>query len=135
MDNTRRLLQICWCVTALFVIATIGAYCCNFKGHGWSNNPEQWGQLGDYFGGLLNPIFSLINLVVLTYISISITRIEDKRNQWTLQELARPLGQVICGDYENLIPVKLKNCGLGPLIITNIIVIHTNGTVSNNLVQ
>lgn len=135
IDNTRRLLNICWIITAILIAASVGTYIYNFCGRSVSDNPEQWGQFGDYLGGILNPIISLINLVVLTYISISISRIEDRRNQWTLQELARPLGQIICGDYEDLIQVKLKNCGLGPLIITNIIVRHTNGTISDNLVQ
>ncbi|MBC3456912.1 hypothetical protein [Pseudomonas mosselii] len=30
-----------------------------------SDSPEQWGQLGDYFGGLLNPVLSFISLVLL----------------------------------------------------------------------
>jgi len=135
IDNTRRLLNICWTFTAILIVASVGTYVYNFCGRGISESPEQWGQFGDYLGGILNPIISLINLIVLTYLSISISRIEERRNQWTLQELARPFGQIICGDYEDLIQVKLKNCGLGPLIITNIIVTHSNGTISNNLVK
>ncbi len=133
--NTRRLLIISWTITTVLFILTVGSYICNFWRYGISDDPAQWGQVGDYFGGILNPVISLISLIVLTYISITVSRIEDQRNEFTLQELARPLGQVICGDYENLIQVKLKNCGLGPLIITNIIVRHSNGTVTNNLVQ
>ena len=133
--NTKRLLIISWTITAIVLFLTVGSYLYNFLGHHISDNPEHWGQAGDYFGGILNPIISLISLIVLTYISISVSRIEENRNQFTLQELARPLGQIICGDYENLIQVKIKNCGLGPLIVNEIIVRHTNGTISNNLVQ
>lgn len=117
------------------VITTIGFYAYNFRNHVISTNSENWGHFGDYLGGVLNPIISLINLVVLTYITISINRIEDQRNQWTLQELARPVGQIICGDYEDLIEVKLKNCGLGPLLIRNIIIKKTDGSISNSLID
>jgi hypothetical protein len=34
-----------------------------------SGNPEQWGQTGDYFGGVLNQIFSGANLIVTILIA------------------------------------------------------------------
>jgi hypothetical protein len=135
MENTGLLLRICWSVIALTVITTVGVYTYNFNNHVISQESENWGHFGDYLGGTLNPIISLVNLVVLTYITISINRIEDRRNRWTLQELARPRGQIVCGDYENLIEVKLKNCGLGPLIIKNIIIRKTDGSTSNSLIH
>lgn len=133
--NTRRLLIIGWAITAVVFIATVGSYIYNFRGHSISDDPAQWGQVGDYFGGILNPIISLISLIVLTYLSISVSRIEDQRNEFTLQELARPLGQIICGDYEDILEVKFKNCGLGPLTIKEIIVSRNNQKVSNNLIK
>lgn len=42
------------------------AYTAAFIKNGWSKSPEAWGQLGDYIGGLLNPLiafFALLGLV------------------------------------------------------------------------
>ncbi len=128
-------MNISWLIIIIVLIATVWIYICNFSNQGISKKTENWGHLGDYLGGVLNPFFSLINLVVLTYITISLNRIEDTRNQWTLQELARPRGQIVCGDYENLIEVKLKNCGLGPLIVKEIHIKKIDGSISNNLIN
>jgi uncharacterized membrane protein len=133
--NTRRLLIFSWSITAILLFLTVGAFVCNFWRHGMSNDPAQWGHVGDYFGGVLNPFISLISLIVLTYISIAVSKIEDQRNEFTLQELARPLGQIICGDYEDQLEIKFKNCGLGPLIIKEIIILKNNQKVSNNLIK
>lgn len=32
--------------------------------NGISQNPEQWGQLGDFFGGLLNPTFAFFHCLL-----------------------------------------------------------------------
>lgn len=36
-----------------------------FLGFGLSDKPEVWGQLGDYVGGVLNPLLSFISIVLL----------------------------------------------------------------------
>lgn len=44
------------------------SYILNFYvhlGYAISDNPETWGQLGDYAGGILNPLLSFISLVLL----------------------------------------------------------------------
>ena len=120
--NTKRLLIISWTVTAILVIATVLSYVINFRNASISTSPEHWGQLGDFIGGILNPFIALINLVVLTYISISISRIEEDRNKFTLQELARPYGEIRTTRQDMGLIINYKNCGLGPLIITKIAV-------------
>lgn len=49
----------------------IGSYVLNFRNSSISNNPSDWGVLGDYLGGVLNPLISLITLFFLikTYLS------------------------------------------------------------------
>jgi len=134
MKKVSTLLRISWIITISIVVCTIGIYIYKFGGQEISKSSEQWGQLGEYFGGIVGPVVALINLIVLSYISIAITRIEEERNQFTLQELARPLGQIMCGDYENEIYIKFKNCGMGPLTIKEIIVLENNEEISHNLV-
>ncbi|QDQ25641.1 hypothetical protein FNU76_04325 [Chitinimonas arctica] len=48
----------------LFTIVT-AAYAINFIGYPISEKPEAWGQLGDYIGGLLNPVLSFISIILL----------------------------------------------------------------------
>lgn len=56
----------CICVAVVVV-----AYVLNFSGANISNDPSDWGVLGDYFGGVLNPLISLFTLFFLikTYLS------------------------------------------------------------------
>jgi len=131
----KGILITAWTLTAVVTVVIILSYILNFYDHPISENPENWGQFGDFMGGLLNPFISIINLFVLTYISFALSKIEENRNKWTIQELARPLGQIICGDYEDVFEVKLKNCGLGPLRISDIIITNTNGKISNSLIN
>lgn len=51
-------------VLAVFPIYT---YWESFGDRDRSTNPEQWGQLGDYIGGLLNPIIALATLISVLY--------------------------------------------------------------------
>ncbi|SPO54698.1 conserved protein of unknown function [Pseudomonas sp. JV551A1] len=54
---------------ASFLAAVVcGSYIFKFglaEHYSISDNPEQWGQLGDYIGGLLNPSLSFISIVLL----------------------------------------------------------------------
>lgn len=47
-----------------------------------SNDKETWGQFGDYFGGLLNPVLSFFALVALLYtIIIQSTELKETRRE------------------------------------------------------
>ncbi|MCX9469358.1 hypothetical protein IG522_17955, partial [Vibrio cholerae] len=50
------------------MLVVFGSYVVNFYyklGYGLSDDVAVWAQLGDYAGGLLNPILSFISLVLL----------------------------------------------------------------------
>lgn len=51
---------------AAFLLATTALYAYFFSSTPISDNPERWGQLGDYFGGTLNPLLSFISILLLT---------------------------------------------------------------------
>lgn len=55
----------------LCVAMVIGSYIYNFSSNPISSTPSDWGVLGDYFGGVLNPLISAITLYFLikTYLS------------------------------------------------------------------
>lgn len=49
-------------------------YVDHFKSHEVSNDPVAWGVLGDYFGGILNPILSFLSLCILGYLTYVVAR-------------------------------------------------------------
>lgn len=58
-----------------FAIFVAGLYMWKFRGGSLSNEPEKWGQFGDYLGGVVNPAVGLVT-VFLVVISIAIQRRE-----------------------------------------------------------
>lgn len=46
-------------------LVVVGGYAANFYDSGLSGSPEHWGQLGDYFGGVLNPILGFTTIFIL----------------------------------------------------------------------
>jgi hypothetical protein len=55
-------------------------YVRQFSGFDISDTPEHWAQLGDYIGGLLNPILSFISILLLVH-SLSLQRESNKEVQ------------------------------------------------------
>lgn len=60
----------------LFTIPSLLWGCC-----GSHSNPGDWGNFGDYFGGLLSPIIGYLSLAVTVWIAFAISEIDDKRNE------------------------------------------------------
>lgn len=76
-------------IAILAAISVIAIYTYKFSGNGLSSSPEAWGQLGDYMGGLLNPILSLINICVFVMLTIVIQNATDKHNEEALNSAKR----------------------------------------------
>ena len=100
-----------------------------------SNNPENWSQFANYLGGVIGSFISLLNLIMLTYLSIRLVKNDDERNKWTLQELARPLGNIITIKNDNSLQIIVENCGLGPMIMTKMEICENNKVISNTFSQ
>ena len=125
--KNKTLLKLLWGSSLLGIILFLGVYIFKFNEFEISTNPENWGQFGDYIGGVLNPLFALINLIILSYLSIRLVKEEDKRNKWTLKELARPYGEIAYLREANSVKLIVANIGLGPMIITSIKITDKNG--------
>ena len=71
MKREKTVITFLMLVFAFCLAIIIGSYILNFRNSSISNNPSDWGVLGDYFGGILNPLISLITLFFLikTYLS------------------------------------------------------------------
>lgn len=73
-------------ITAISCIAlTLASYIGNFYillNRDISHNPEQWGQFGDFIGGVLNPTFSFLSFILLIKsLSLQNKTNKDLRNQ------------------------------------------------------
>lgn len=49
-----------------FIAGLFGLFLLNFRKLDISNTVAEWGQFGDYMGGLLNPLFGLISVVLVS---------------------------------------------------------------------
>jgi hypothetical protein len=55
-------------VLSLGLVATLGLmFVRQFRSQGLSESVEQWGQTGDYFGGVLNPVLAFASLLVVSF--------------------------------------------------------------------
>lgn len=130
--KNKTLIKILWITSIVFLLLVFGFYICNFKGFKISDNPGDWGQFGDYIGGLLNPFISLLNLIILTYLSLRLVKNDDERNKWTLMELARPYGDITFEKDRGQLYIRISNLGLGPMIVKDIKIIHKDGHIFSN---
>lgn len=73
--NTR-VVFIALLAAMILVGAVVASYVTTFGTH-LVNDRGAWGQFGDYFAGLLNPLFSLVAFLALLY-SITLQRAESR---------------------------------------------------------
>ncbi|MDF9756423.1 hypothetical protein [Pseudomonas hunanensis] len=75
-----------YAITGIFAfLAALIAYAAKFHDSAISSDPAVWGQLGDYFGGLLNPALSFISLILL----IKSLRLQNETNFDLRKEIKR----------------------------------------------
>lgn len=65
------------CLISLFFV--LGVYYCHEFPRTGNATRADWGTFGDYFGGILNPILSIINILLLAYFSVKVANLEDSR--------------------------------------------------------
>ena len=73
-----------WVIGSIALIALI-AYAVRFRTSDWANDPAAWGQLGDYLGGILNPIVAFAAFMWLVE-SVRIQRNELSETKEALQK-------------------------------------------------
>ncbi len=85
--NPNKLSRIIFALLIFCIILSFTAlisFIINFSDHPLSDKIETWGQFGDYFGGVLNPILSLVNILVFVTLTITIQEITNKNNKESL---------------------------------------------------
>jgi hypothetical protein len=72
----------------LYITFSVGTlviiYLSNFALKLPSDSPEQWGQMGDFFGGMLNPVLAFASFIALLYT----IRLQSSELQLSRQELS-----------------------------------------------
>ena len=81
-------------ISGVYVIGfvVLGAYALFFLSSGVSGDPSDWGTMGDYFGGLMNPVVSFATLVV-AYAVWKQQREELRHTKVALEDQARTAEQ------------------------------------------
>lgn len=107
-------------LSLIFIGVTLILYLFKFGSLTFSSKDIDWVNFANYFSGILNPILTLFNLFIFAYLSVKLIKIEDERNNWTLQELARPYANLLFEDSYDHIEITIHNVGLGPLILKDL---------------
>jgi hypothetical protein len=76
---------------------------------------------------VLAVIVSFISVILTTW-TLYIQRLHDRKS-------VQPIGHISVGDYENDIFVKIRNDGIGPMIISRVSVKHSKGAAKNALIH
>ncbi len=76
--KARKLIVILAFVSFCILIIPTVIYLGNFGGYKLSDSPGDWGVFGDYLGGVLNPLLSIVNLIVLGYLTVFVSE-QDNR--------------------------------------------------------
>jgi hypothetical protein len=102
-----------WAIVLIPVLgagAAILTYVDNFERSGVSANPEQWGQLGDFFGGVLNPTFAFFSMLALCYtLALQFSQAKKTAQFNATQKFESFLLELIRLHRENLNSVDLWN--------------------------
>lgn len=73
-DNAEGILVGVLAVAALAAVVVGGFYVAFFRETPVSGDPASWGQLGDYLGGVLNPVFGFLSVFALLVALVLQTR-------------------------------------------------------------
>lgn len=73
-DNAEGILVGVLAVASLAALVVGGFYVAFFRGEPVSGDPASWGQLGDYLGGVLNPVFGFLSVFALLVALVLQTR-------------------------------------------------------------
>ncbi|RON24433.1 hypothetical protein BK660_01815 [Pseudomonas brassicacearum] len=82
-SKINKVLMLTAFFVVLLVVGVVLFYIKNFT-MGLSDKQDVWGQFGDYFGGVLNPLLSFFAFVVLLYtvsIQLAAAQESDKRHE------------------------------------------------------
>lgn len=97
--QTKWIIGIASLFALLAIIAPVAYYIHDFHKLDRSSVPSDWGPFGDFFGGILNPIISLLSLIVTIVIAVNISRIEKRNHDESVHSPVKPLFTIESADF------------------------------------
>ncbi len=97
--QTKWIIGIASLIALLAITAPIYYYVNDFHELPRSSKPSDWGTFGDFFGGILNPILSLLTLIVTIIIAVHISKIEKRNHDETVHSPVKPLFTIGTGEF------------------------------------
>lgn len=100
--------QTKWLIAVLIVIGIISIvafivplyyYTQTFDSTERSTNPGDWGTFGDFLGGTINPVLSLLTLAVTIFIALVIGRIDQRNHEEAIHSPVRPFLTIQSGQF------------------------------------
>lgn len=93
-----------WILLGLFLFIICILYLIQFHSFPWSQNPGDWGTIGDYFGGMLNPLVSALALFFL--IKAYVTQKEELRETRRVLEETEKSNKKLSESQEKLVAIQ-----------------------------
>lgn len=77
-----------WLILGISLLLTILFFTITFRNSGLSSNPSNWGTFGDYFGGIIQSIIALANLIIFVKLTNLLAFYQKKHsdNELALQK-------------------------------------------------
>jgi hypothetical protein len=72
-------------ITGVSLFFSVGFYVYRFHSFSLSSDAEKWGQLGDYIGGVINPLAALMNVYVAIQIAREVSKFGEKQTKLQLE--------------------------------------------------
>ncbi|WP_306568758.1 hypothetical protein [Flavobacterium lindanitolerans] len=103
MDKKQKIILLISFTLSLPLLVPIFTYIGNFHELNISDDPEEWGPFGDFFGGVLNTYISFLTLMTTIFIAYEISRLDDRRNEKVLEfEKKRFLNELREAEYRKI---------------------------------
>lgn len=86
-------------IALLAILAPIYYYRRDFHELPRSSDPADWGTFGDFFGGILNPLISLLTLIITIIIAVRISKIEKRNHDEAVHSPVKPLFTIDTAEF------------------------------------
>lgn len=118
MKELRKFLKVFGIILTIVLIIPSLFYIIIFGSGKFSNNPQIWGTFGDYFGGVLNPLLGLANLIIFIKLTLIVAENQDIATKQALSQEKKILISELMHDSAKELSFVLNS--LAQKIISNI---------------
>ncbi|WP_421715687.1 putative phage abortive infection protein [Arcobacter arenosus] len=107
-DEFNKSLKVFIIIGAIFILCVLMFYLIKFSHLGISNDQAIWAQFGDYFGGVLNPVFAFLAFIALL-ITIKLQNEALNQSKDELELTRKELEKSAKAQEEQSASLKLQN--------------------------